>query len=68
MQELLLGSLGIQLVGFVGRYPWQVLAGVLVATLIVIELLRKNRSSTGPDLDLGGLDFGGDGDGGCGGD
>jgi len=68
MQELLLGSLGIQLVGFVGRYPWQVLAGVLVATLIVIELLRKNRSPAGPDLDLG-LDFGGgDGDGGCGGD
>jgi hypothetical protein len=67
MQELLLGSLGIQLVAFVGRYPWQVFAGVLVAALIVIELLRKQHSSAGTDLDPG-LDFGGGGDGGCGGD
>lgn len=63
MQELLLGTLGTQLVAFVSRYPWQVFAGVLVATLIVIDLLRRNRSgSTGADIDFG-LP-GGDGDGG----
>ncbi len=60
MQELLLGTLGSQLVAFVARYPWQVFAGVLVATLIVIDLLRKNRSSTGADIDLGMLGDGGD--------
>ncbi|HKS17947.1 MAG TPA: hypothetical protein VJS63_01900 [Bradyrhizobium sp.] len=65
MQELLLGSLGVQILAFTQRHPWQVFAGVLVATLIVIELLRKNRSSAGGDLDFGGADFGGgDGDGG----
>jgi hypothetical protein len=62
MQELLLGALGTQLVAFVSRYPWQVFVGVLVATLIVIDLLRRGRSSTGADIDLGLL--GGDGDGG----
>ena len=41
MHELLLGTLGTQLVAFVARYPWQVFAGVLVATLIVIDLLRR---------------------------
>jgi hypothetical protein len=61
MQELLLGSFGAQLVAFVARYPWQVFAGVLVATLIVIDLLRRNRSSASGDIDLG---FLGDGDGG----
>jgi hypothetical protein len=69
MQELLLGSLGIQIVAFIGRHFWQVSAGVLVVSLIVIELLRKNGSSAGGDVDLSGLDFGGcDGDGDCGGD
>ena len=61
MQELLLGTLGTRLVDFVSRYPWQVFAGVLVATLIVIDLLRRNRSGTTADIDLGLL--GGDGDG-----
>ena len=62
MQELLLGTLGIQALAFVSRYPWPVFAGVLVATLIVTDLLRRNRSSTGADIDLGML--GSDGDGG----
>jgi hypothetical protein len=35
-------------------------AGVLVATLIVIDLLRRSRSSTGADIDPGML--GDDGD------
>ncbi len=61
MQELLLGTLGSQLVAFVSRYPWQVFTGLLVATLIVIDLLRRSRSSTGADIDLGMP--GGDGDG-----
>ena len=62
MQELLLGTLGTQLVAFVSRYPWQVFAAVLVATLIVIDLLRRNRSSAGADIDLGLLGDDGDGD------
>ena len=66
MQELLLGSLGIQILSLVQRHPWPIFAGVLVAALIVIDLLRKNQSGTGVDLDFGGADFGGDGDGGCG--
>ena len=64
MQELLLGSLGMQLFGFVSRYPWQVFAGVLVVTLIIVELLRKSSQTTaGADIELGGLGCG-DGDGG----
>jgi len=64
MQELLIGSLGTNIVGFVGRYPWQVFAVVLVTSLILIDLFRKSRSGPGSDLDV--FDFGGDGDGGCG--
>ena len=68
MQELLLGSFGMQLYGFVSRYPWQVFAAVLVATLLVIQLLRKD-SSGGGDAELGfGCDGDGGGDGGGGGD
>ena len=65
MQELLLGSLGVQLFGFVSRYPWQVFAGVLVATLLIVELMRRSvGSSTVGDIELGlGCD-GGDGGGG----
>jgi uncharacterized membrane protein YgcG len=65
MQDLLIGSLGTQILGFVGKYPWQVFAVVLVTTLILVELFRKNRSGTTGDADIGGFDFGG-GDGGCG--
>jgi hypothetical protein len=64
MQDLLIGSLGTNIVGFVGKYPWQVFAVVLVITLILVELFRTNRSGTSADLDIGGFDFGGgDGDG-----
>ena len=68
MQELLIGRVGTDLVGFVSKYPWQVFAVVLVITLILIELFKANRSGTTADLDIGGFDFGGggDGDGGCG--
>jgi len=66
MQELLLGSLGTQLLGFVTRYPWQVCAVVLVVTLVIAELLRKSSQPTaGADIEVGGLGFlCGDGDGG----
>jgi hypothetical protein len=65
MQELLPGSLGVQLFGFVSRYPLQVFAGVLVATLLIVQLMRNNRgSSTGGDIELGGAGLGCDGDGG----
>jgi hypothetical protein len=62
MQELLIGSLGSQILAFVSKYPWQVFAVVLVVTLILVELFRQNRS--GATADIGGFDFGGDGDGG----
>jgi hypothetical protein len=64
MQELLIGSLGAHIVAFVGKYPWQVFAVVLVATLIVADLFRRSRSVTGSDLDI--FNFGTDCDGGCG--
>jgi len=60
MQDLLLGTLGTKAVALVSRYPWP--AGVLVASLIVIDLLRRNRSSTGADIDLGMLGDDGGGD------
>jgi hypothetical protein len=63
MQELLIGSLGTHILAFVSKYPWQVFAVVLVTTLILVELFRKNRSGTTADLDIGGFDFSG-GDGG----
>ena len=61
MQELLIGSLGTGIVAFVGRYPWQAFATLLVTSLILVDLFRRSRSGTGADFD-----FGGDGDGGCG--
>jgi hypothetical protein len=69
MQELLLGSFGVQLFGFVSRYPWQVFAGVLVATLLVVQLMRNQSTGGGGDTELGfGCDGDGGGDGGGGGD
>jgi hypothetical protein len=62
MQDLLLGTLGTKAVALVSRYPWPIFAGVLVASLIVIDLLRRNRSSTGADIDLGMLGDDGGGD------
>ena len=71
MQELLFGTWGPQLL-WLGRYvaawslqyPWRVFAGVLVAILLVDLMFRKRASGSGDGLELGGLDFGGDGDGG----
>ena len=63
MQELLLGSWGSRIVAFTQQYPWRVFAAVLV--LLLDMLLRQNRGTSG-DADIGGWDFGGDGDGGCG--
>ena len=65
MQELLLGSLGTQLVGFVTRNPWPAFAGVLVAALLILQLIKRGGdSSTGGDFEFGGSGFGCDGDGG----
>ena len=65
MQEFLLGSWGLQIVAYTQQYPWRVFAAVLVVVLLIDMLLRKNRGTSG-DADIGGWDFGGDGDGGCG--
>ena len=71
MQELLFGTWGPQIVSFSRQvvayslqYPWRVFAGVLVAILLMDLMFRKRASGTGDGLELGGLDFGGDGDGG----
>lgn len=72
MQELLVGSWGPQIAAY-GRqvfayslqYPWRVFAACLVAVLLMDLMFRKRSSGSGDGLDLGGLDFGGDGDG-CG--
>lgn len=61
MQELLLGTWGPRIVAFTQQYPWRVFAAVLLLDM----LLRQNRGTSG-DADIGGWDFGGDGDGGCG--
>ena len=66
MQELLLGSWGRQIVTYTQQYPWRVFAAVLVLVLLLDMLLRQTRGTSG-DADIGGWDFGGDGDGGgCG--
>jgi hypothetical protein len=65
MQELLLGSWGAQILAAAQQHPWRVFAAILVLVLLLDMLLRKNRGTTG-DADIGGWDFGGDGDGGCG--
>jgi hypothetical protein len=60
----LMGSLGVQLFGFVSRYPWQVFAGVLVVTFVIVELLRNGSQTAGADIETGfGCDGGGDGGG-----
>ncbi len=70
MQELLFGPLlltwGPQIIGYVRQYPWRVFACVLVFALLMDLMFRKQSRGTGGDF--GGLDFGGDGDGDCGGD
>ena len=70
MQELLFGPLlltwGPQIIGYVRQYPCRVFAAVLVFALLMDLMFRKRSSGDGGDF--GGLDFGGDGDGDCGGD
>ena len=71
MQELLFGTWGPQ-IARVGRqvaaysvqYPWRVFAAVLVVILLIDLMFRRRSSGAGDGLELGGLDFGGDGDGG----
>lgn len=72
MQELLVGSWGPQIaacgwqvVAYSLQNPWRVFAACLVAILLMDLIFRKRSSGTGDGLELGGLDFGGDGDG-CG--
>jgi hypothetical protein len=65
MQELLLGSWGSRIAAFTQQYPWRVFAAVLVLVLLLDMLLRQTRGTSG-DADIGGWDFGGDGDGSCG--
>ena len=66
MQELLIGSLGSQILAHAQQHPWRVFAVVLVAVLLIDLMLMKRSSGTSDFPELGGLDFGGDGD--CGGD
>lgn len=70
MQEWLVGSWGPQIaaggrqvVAYSLQNPWRVFAACLVAILLVDLIFRKRSPGTGDGLDLGGLDFGGDGDG-----
>ncbi len=66
MQELLLGSWGLQIVATTREYPWRVFAAVLVLVLLLGMPFRQNRGTAG-DAGIGSWDFGGDGDGGgCG--
>lgn len=64
MQELLFGTLGLQVFAYTEQHPWRVFAAVLAAVLL-IDVMFRQRSSKGGDLDdPGGLDFGSDGDSG----
>jgi hypothetical protein len=63
MQELLLGSWGLQIVAITRQYPWRVFAAVLVLVLLLDMLFRQTHGTSGADT--GGWDVGGDGDG-CG--
>jgi hypothetical protein len=66
MQALLLGSWGPQIAPTTQQHPWRVFAAVLVLVLLLDMMFRPNRGTSG-DADIGGWDFGGDGDGeGCG--
>jgi hypothetical protein len=69
MQELLLGTWGLQILAYSQQiltyclqYPWRVFVAVLVGIWLLNLMFGKKRSS-GDGLDVGGFDFG---DGGCG--
>jgi hypothetical protein len=71
MQELLFGTWGPQIASFSRQvvatslqYPWRVFAGLLVVILLLDLMFGKRASGSGDGLELSGLDFGGDGDGG----
>ncbi|WP_157676624.1 hypothetical protein [Afipia sp. GAS231] len=62
----LLLTWGPRIIGYVREYPWRVFAAILVLVLLMDLMFRKRSRGSGDDF--GGLDFGGDGDGDCGGD
>jgi len=68
MQELLFGPLlltwGPKIIDYVRQYPWRVFAAILVFVLLMDLMFRKRPRGSGDGGDFGGLDFGGDGDGG----
>ena len=67
MQDLVLGHAAAQFVALLARYPWQAIAAVLIVVLLVKSLLNGDAlRGSGGDFDLG--LFGGDADGGDGGD
>jgi hypothetical protein len=66
MQQLLFGTWGSQIIAYSAQYPWRVFAAVLAAILL-LDLMFRKQSGSGGDLDIGGFDCGGEGDGGgCG--
>jgi hypothetical protein len=66
MQELLFGTWSPPIIAYGQQYPWRVFAGVLVAMLLLDLMFRERSSSGGDGGDFGGSDCG-DGDGGgCG--
>jgi hypothetical protein len=70
MEELLFGpwlvTWGPKIIDYVRQYPWRVFAAILVFVLLMDLMFRKRSRGSGDLGDLGGLDFGGDGD--CSGD
>jgi hypothetical protein len=64
MQQLLFGTWGSQIIAYGEQYPWRVFAIALAALAFLDFMFRKQSSGSGGDLDIGGFDFGGDGDGG----
>jgi hypothetical protein len=65
MQELLFGTWSPPIMAFCQQHFWQVFTFVLVTAIVVFDLARKNRASSGGDGgDFSGFDLG-DGDG-CG--
>jgi hypothetical protein len=61
MQALLLGTWGPRIVATAQQHPWRFFAAVLVLVRLLDMLLRRTRGTSG-DADIGGWDFGGDGD------
>jgi len=64
MQELLFGSWGPHIIAYSQQHPWRVFAIVLTAILLLDLMFRNQSRGSGDAGDFGGLDLGGDGDGG----